>query len=98
MYYSLYASSWVNSELSCFYEKNNCLVINQLNCIQIYNDDLSSILFFLMNQVKLLESIDILIQKSNPGFIKSNRQKKLLIDSAKTWFLDSIILSVASQE
>ena len=98
MYYSLYASSWVNSELSCFYEKNNCLVINQLDCIQIYNDDLSSIPFFLMNQVKLLESIDILIQNQIQDLLNQIVKKKLLIDSAKTWFLDSIILSVASQE
>ena len=46
MYYSLYASSWVNSELSYFYEKHNCLVINQLDCIQSHNDDLASFSFF----------------------------------------------------
>ena len=68
MNYSLYAGSWVNSELSCFYEKNNCLVINQLNCIQSYNYDLASFSFF--NEPSKIIGINRdFIQKLNPGFI-----------------------------
>ena len=72
MYYSLY-TSWVNSELSCFYDKNNCLIINLLDCIQSYND-LTSFSFF--NEPSKIIGINRdFIQKSNPEFIKSNRQK-----------------------
>ena len=83
--------------MGCFYEKNNCLVINQLDFIQSYNDDLASFSFF--NEPSKIIGINRdFIQKSNPGFIKLNNQKTLLIDSVKTWFLDSISLRVASQE
>ena len=85
MYYSLYASSWVNSELSCFYEKNNCLVINQLDCIQSYNDDLASFSFF-YERSKIIGINRDFIQKSNSGFIKSNRNKTTL------WFNINLIL------
>ena len=57
-----------------FYEKNNCLVINQLDCIQSYNDGLVSFSFF-NEPSKIIEINRDFIQNSNPGFIKLNRQK-----------------------
>ena len=98
MYCSLYASSWVNSELSWFYEKSNTLVINQHDCILSNNDDLASFTFFFNEPSKIIGINQDFIKNSNPGFIKSNRQNKLLIDSVEIWFLASISLSVASHE
>ena len=78
MYFSVYASSWVNIELSCFYKKNNCLVINQLDSFQSYNDGLASFSFF--NEPSKIIGINRdFIQKSNPGFIESNRQINYLL-------------------